>query len=44
MSIYCRFQSVYGQPGRDLNYEELVVYDEAQVIPTHLIFYTTRAR
>ena len=37
------YHSIHGIPGKELNYEELVVYDEAQAIPTHVIFYTTRS-
>ena len=32
-------QSVDAQPGGELNYDELVVYDQAQAVPNFLIVY-----
>jgi len=32
-------KQVYGQPGRDLNYDELVVYDEHAIRPAYLVMY-----
>lgn len=34
------FNSVVGEAGLDLNYPEVVVYEEAQAIPTYLIIYS----
>ena len=34
------FDSVVGEAGLDLNYPEVVVYQEAQAIPTYLIIYS----
>jgi hypothetical protein len=34
------FDSVVGEAGHDLNYPEVVVYEEAQAIPTYLIIYS----
>lgn len=31
--------SIRGLPGSDLNYDELVVYDEAQALPLFLVVY-----
>jgi hypothetical protein len=33
------FDSVVGIPGKDLNYDEIVIYDEDAVIPKYLIIY-----
>lgn len=34
------YDSVIGETGKDLNYPELVVYNESQVIPSYLIVYS----
>jgi hypothetical protein len=33
------FDSVVGEPGKDLNYDEVVVYDEDAVLPRYLVVY-----
>ena len=33
------YDSVYGQPGGSLNYPEIVIYDEASILPRYIIFY-----
>jgi len=33
------FDSVYGQPGKDLNYDELVVYTDHAIRPAYLLMY-----
>ena len=30
---------VYGEPGKDLNYDELVVYTEHAIRPAYLVMY-----
>eukprot|EP00005_Dracoamoeba_jomungandri_P007468 CAMPEP_0174269538 /NCGR_PEP_ID=MMETSP0439-20130205/41405_1 /TAXON_ID=0 /ORGANISM="Stereomyxa ramosa, Strain Chinc5" /LENGTH=182 /DNA_ID=CAMNT_0015358377 /DNA_START=1346 /DNA_END=1894 /DNA_ORIENTATION=+ len=35
------YDSVLGEVGQELNYDELVVYDEAAVLPIAVILYTT---
>jgi len=32
-------KQVYGQPGQDLNYDELVVYTEHAIRPAYLVMY-----
>lgn len=32
-------KQVYGQPGRDLHYDELVVYDNRAIRPAYLVMY-----
>jgi hypothetical protein len=34
------YDSVVGEPGKDLNYDELVVYQNCAAIPCYLIIYT----
>lgn len=34
------YDSVNGVPGKDLNFDELVVYDSRQAVPSYLIVYT----
>ncbi|CBJ32324.1 conserved unknown protein [Ectocarpus siliculosus] len=36
------YQSVVGEVGRGLNFDEFVVYDEEAALPTHLIVYALR--
>jgi len=38
------YDSVYGVAGADLNYSEVVVYDEARVVPSYLIVYSLSAQ
>eukprot|EP00731_Ephydatia_muelleri_P002207 Em0001g2207a len=33
------YDSVYGQPGSALNYPEIVIYDEASILPRYVIVY-----
>ena len=33
------YDSVYGQPGSALNYPEIVIYDEASILPRYVIIY-----
>eukprot|EP00731_Ephydatia_muelleri_P002163 Em0001g2163a len=33
------YDSVYGQPGHALNYPEIVIYDEASILPRYVIVY-----
>ena len=33
------YDSVYGQPGGSLNYPEIVLYDEASILPRYVIMY-----
>ena len=33
------YDSVYGQPGGSLNYPEIVLYDEASILPHYVIMY-----
>jgi len=33
------YDSVYGIPGKDLNYDELVVYDDDAIRPTYIVMY-----
>ncbi|KAL5516947.1 hypothetical protein EMCRGX_G002404 [Ephydatia muelleri] len=33
------YDSVYGQPGGSLNYPEIVIYDEASILPRYVIIY-----
>ncbi|KAH7279657.1 hypothetical protein KP509_37G028500 [Ceratopteris richardii] len=35
------YHSVQGIPGEDLNYDELVVYDDDAIIPDYIILYTS---
>jgi len=32
-------EQVYGKPGKDLNYDELVVYTDHAIRPTYLLMY-----
>lgn len=32
-------EQVYGKPGRDLHYDELVVYDNRAIRPAYLVMY-----
>ena len=34
------YDSVVGEPGKDLNYDEVVVYKEQQAVPLYLIIYS----
>ena len=33
------FDSVYGKPGHNLNYPEVVLFDEASILPSYIIMY-----
>ena len=33
------YEQVYGKPGRDLNYDELVVYTDHAIRPAYLVMY-----
>ena len=33
------YDSVYGQPGGSLNYPEIVLYDEASILPRYILLY-----
>ena len=35
------YDSVYEQPGSSLNYPEIVIYDEASILPHYVIVYQT---
>lgn len=37
--LTCLHEQVYGEPGRDLNYDELVVYTEHAIRPAYLVMY-----
>ena len=38
------YDSVFAVAGGDLNYSEVVVYDEARVVPSYLIVYSLSAQ
>ncbi len=38
------YDSVEGEPGEDLNYDEVVVYNNDQAVPSYLIIYSLPVR
>ena len=38
------YDSVEGEPGVDLNYDEVVVYNNDQAVPSYLIIYSLPVR
>lgn len=37
--LTCLRKQVYGKPGKDLNYDELVVYTDHAIRPAYLVMY-----
>jgi hypothetical protein len=37
--LWCKWQSIYGEPGVDLNYPEIVLSNPAAILPKYIVFY-----